>query len=413
MSEKAHLVLVDGTIWSGRPLGARGQRTGEVVFNTSMTGYQEILTDPSYCRQIVVMTAPQIGNTGVNTEDDESGQVWVAGFTVARASLSVSSWRASGSLDDYLESRGIVGITDVDTRALVRHIRDAGAMHGALVSDGTDTEDALVLARSAVDINTLDLVGEVSCAEPYEWVAAAEERWYPLGIRERSEGAAIAPPTTLPNIPANVPPIDVPVDTRLHIVVYDFGIKRNTLRLLAAHGCRVTVVPARTSAETVLELHPDGILLSNGPGDPARLTDIVSIVRSLLGRVPIFGICLGHQILGLALGASAYKLKFGHRGGNQPVRHPAGGRVEISSHNHGFGLDADGLPPDVEVTHTNLNDGCVEGLACPSKRAFSVQYHPEAAPGPHDSTGLFDRFVEVVRAGSPTSHPEIDRMGPE
>lgn len=440
MSEHAHLVLVDGTVWSGRPFGARGRRTGEVVFNTSMTGYQEILTDPSYCRQIVVMTAPQIGNTGVNDEDDESDRVWAAGLVVARASLSVSSWRASGSLDDYLAARGIVGITGVDTRALVRHIRDAGAMHGAIVSDGADAApahvaeahvaEALALANSAVDINTLDLVGEVSCAEPYEWVAAAEARWYPLGIgarvvshHGRSAGStlrepadtpissAIAPPVPSPTSPPSAPPIAPPPSPRPHIVVYDFGVKRNTLRLLAAHGCRVTVVPARTPAAQALALSPDGILLSNGPGDPARLEDIVLIVRDLLGRVPIFGICLGHQLLGLALGASAYKLKFGHRGGNQPVRHPAGGLVEISSHNHGFGLDAAGLPADVEVTRTNLNDGCVEGLACLSRRAFSVQYHPEAAPGPHDSSGLFESFLEMVSEGRPFTPQLTPRPG--
>ena len=371
----AYLALADGRLFPGRPLGARGRRTGEEVFNTSMTGYQEILTDPSYCRQIVVMTAPQIGNTGVNAADDESERVWVAGFVVRRASLTVSNWRAEAGLDAYLAGQGIVGIDGVDTRGLVRHLRDGGAQHGAIVSDGGGAAEALALARSAPDINRMDLVGEVSCAAPYAWTQPADPAWYPLA------DTAAPPPGPAP-----------------HVVVYDFGVKRNTLRLLAARGCRVTVVPARTPAAAVLALQPDGVLLSNGPGDPATLGDVVAELRTLVGQVPLFGICLGHQLLGTALGGRSYKLKFGHRGGNQPVKVPEP-QVAISSQNHGYALDGEGLAADVAVTHLSLNDGSVEGIRSEERRCFSVQYHPEAAPGPHDAADLFDRFVDAARAG--------------
>ena len=385
MSDTAYLALADGSLWPGRPFGARGRRSGEVVFNTSMTGYQEILTDPSYRRQIVVMTAPHIGNTGVNLEDDESERVWVAGFAVRRASLAPSSWRATGSLDGYLGERDIVGIGELDTRALVRHIRSGGAIHGAIVSDGGSAEEALTLAREAPDINAMDLVGEVSCAEPYDWTESVDPAWYPLAGQA---GGGAAASSDAPGTGSRPAP---------HIVVYDFGVKRNTLRLLAARGCRVTVVPARWPADATLALAPDGILLSNGPGDPAMLTDVVANLGQLVGRLPIFGICLGHQLLGSALGGSTYKLKFGHRGGNQPVKGPEP-HVAISSQNHGFALDGAGLADDVEVTHTSLNDGSVEGIRCAARRCFSVQYHPEAAPGPHDATELFDRFLDAVRS---------------
>jgi carbamoyl-phosphate synthase small subunit len=366
----ALLALEDGTTWPGYALGAIGERTGEVVFNTSMTGYQEVLTDPSYYGQIVVMTAPHIGNTGVNFDDEESQRPWLSGFVVRAASPRVSNWRATTSLHDYLAERGVVSMTGVDTRALVRHIREQGAMRAVISSQSPEPERLVAAARSAPSMSGLDLVPHVTCAEPYHWADGNPGEWRAQGAQ--SDGA-------------------------YHVVAYDFGIKRNILRLLAEQGCRVTVVPATTTADEALALKPDGVFLSNGPGDPAAVTYGVEAVRELVGKVPVFGICLGHQILGLALGGSTYKLHFGHRGGNQPVRFSDTGRVEISSHNHGFAVAADSLPPDVEVTHINLNDNCCEGLRAPERRAFSVQYHPEAAPGPHDARYLFGQFVELMR----------------
>jgi len=367
----ALLALADGTLWPGLAFGARGERTGELVFNTSMTGYQEILTDPSYHGQIPIMTQPHIGNTGANGEDDESDRCWVSGFVVRAASPIASNWRAAGTLDAYLAARGVVAMTDADTRALVRHIRTHGALNAALSSVDTDAARLVALARAAPDMNGLDLAREVTCAAAYE-VAAQPD-----------------PQAT---------------HRELHVVAYDFGIKRNILRELARRNCRVTVVPAQTPAADALALHPDGVFLSNGPGDPAAVTYAIEAVQALLGRVPIFGICLGHQILALALGGTTYKLKFGHRGGNQPVQAHRTAAVAISSHNHGFAVCSEGLPPGAVVTHTNLNDGCVEGLAAPDLRAFSVQYHPEAAPGPHDALDLFDEFIDLC-LNAPTSTP--------
>jgi len=369
--DEALLALADGTLWPGFAFGAIGERTGEVVFNTSITGYQEILTDPSYHGQIVVMTQPHIGNYGANPEDDESQRAWVSGFVVREASPLASNWRATQTLDDYLRERQVIGITDVDTRALVRHIRTHGAQNAALSSANTDPEHVIALARSAPDMNGLDLAKEVTCVEMYHWG---------LGI---GDWGLVSNPQSLGPSP--------------HVVAYDYGIKHNILRLLAAHNCRVTVVPAQTPASEVLAMKPDGIFLSNGPGDPAAVTYAIENIKQLLGRVPIFGICLGHQILGLALGGETYKLKFGHRGGNQPVQYLPSGRVEISSHNHGFAVRAESLPAGVEVTHVNLNDHCVEGLRASSLRAFSVQYHPEASPGPHDARYLFEQFVELMK----------------
>ena len=359
----ALLALADGTLWPGEAFGARGERTGELVFNTSMTGYQEVLTDPSYHGQIPVMTQPHIGNYGANAEDDESARCWVSGFVVRSASPNASNWRATQTLDDYLAARDIVGMTEVDTRALVRHLRIYGAMNAALSSLEPEPERLVALARTAPDMNGRDLAREVTCTKPYEFAPAAAGR-------------------------------------QRHVVAYDFGIKRNILRLLGSHGCHVTVVPAQTPAHAVLALQPDGVFLSNGPGDPAAVTYGIQNTRALLGKTPIFGICLGHQILALALGGRTYKLKFGHRGGNQPVQHLPSGAVAISSHNHGFAVAADSLPSSAQVTHLNLNDGCVEGLAAPGLAAFSVQYHPEAAPGPHDALGLFDQFMALMDAAA-------------
>lgn len=381
------LVLEDGTTWPGSGFGAPRETTGEIVFNTGMTGYPEILTDPSYHAQIITMTMPHIGNYGVAPEDLESDRIWAAGLVVRALSPVVSNWRARQTLPEFLSVHGIPGLSGVDTRALVRHIRTHGAMRAALAvaepgAPAPDPERLLALARSARDMNGLDLAGEVTCREPYRWTEA-HDWWRPPGTAVQP-GATVDPPT--------------------HVVAYDFGIKRNILRLLAAHGCEITVVPATTTAAGALALEPDGIFLSNGPGDPAAVTYAVEAVRALLGRKPVFGICLGHQLLALALGAGTYKLKFGHRGSNQPVQVCAGGAVQISSHNHGFAVDAGTLPGEATLTHVNLNDDCCEGLAVPAQAAFSVQYHPESAPGPHDSDALFARFVRLMAAAR--AHPE-------
>jgi carbamoyl-phosphate synthase small subunit len=372
---RALLALEDGSLWPGRGFGASGETTGEIVFNTSLSGYQEILTDPSYHNQIITFTMPHIGNVGVNPEDEESARVWASALVVRSASPVVSSWRAAQSLPAYLTERGIPAMSEVDTRALTRHIRTHGAMRAALSSVDADPARLVGLARSARDMNGLDLVKEVTCAEPYHWYEG--QSWW-----EPGQGVGGSH------------------EERFHVVAYDFGIKQNILRLLAARGCRITVVPAQTTAAEALALNPDGIFLSNGPGDPAAVTYAVDAVRDLLGQKPLFGICLGHQILGLALGARTYKLKFGHRGGNQPVQVTRDAAVQISSHNHGFAVDADSLPEDIEVSHVNLNDGCCEGLAAPHRRAFSVQYHPESSPGPHDSAELFDRFMAMMEGES-------------
>ena len=397
--ESAQLVLEDGTSFRGRAFGARVRGVGEVCFNTGMCGYQEVLTDPSYSGQIVVMTAPQVGNYGVSPFDDESARPHVAGFVVRNLSHE-SHWRSVESLHAYLVRHGIPGLCEIDTRALTRRLRDRGAMRGVLdVTTGTAAATA-ALQRAAQEWEGLegsDLAARVTCRQPYRLEPGAPEG--PAELRYASYDAA---------------PAERPDAAGLHIVVYDFGVKSNILHRLLAHGCHVTVVPASTPADDVLGLRPHGILLSNGPGDPQAVTYAIASVRALLGRVPVFGICLGHQILGLALGGKSYKLKFGHRGVNHPVHDLVTGKVRITTQNHGFAIDPDSLPAgDIEVTELSLNDGTLEGMRHRNLPAFSVQYHPEAAPGPHDNDELFGRFLRSVadHAGVGLALPAIGKRG--
>jgi carbamoyl-phosphate synthase small subunit len=367
---KAILALADGRVFHGQSIGAVGETFGEVVFNTSLSGYQEILTDPSYHGEIVTMTYPQIGNCGINAEDVESSKPHLAGFIVKEICEFPSNWRSELSLNDYLQQNNIVGIQGLDTRALVKHIRDHGAQTGVISTTDLDVASLIEKARKAPGLVGRDLVKEVTTSAPYEWTE---------GLWDLEQGY------TQLNEPASY-----------HVVAYDFGIKRNILRNLVSAGCRVTVVPATTPAAEVLEMKPDGVFLSNGPGDPEPITYAQDNIRQLLGKVPLFGICLGHQLLAIALGGSTYKLKFGHRGGNQPVQQKENGKVEITSQNHGFAVSADSLDQMSEVSHINLNDNTVEGLCHTSFPAFSVQYHPEASPGPHDAHYLFDRFISLM-----------------
>ena len=371
----AVLALENGTWYRGTAAGATGVARGEVVFNTSMTGYQEVLTDPSYTGQIVTMTAPQIGNYGVAAEDVESGGPHVAGFVMRDASSMASNWRAEGTLRDYLTDNGVVAITGIDTRALTRVLRTAGVMRGVIGTGHVDPEELVEEAGRVTPIAGHDLVRTVTCAEPFDWPgdAAGLE---PDGFR--------LPPTRRAGRP-------------LRIAAYDFGLKRNILRRLTAHGCHVRVFPAAASAADLLAIEPDGVFLSNGPGDPSAVPYAVEGARALLeSDVPVFGICLGHQILAQAMGGTTYKLKFGHRGANHPVKQVSTGQVEITSQNHGFSVDPASLPDDVEVTHLNLYDGTVEGLRHVNHPAFCVQYHPEASPGPHDADYLFSLFLDEM-----------------
>ena len=376
----AILALEDGRIFNGRAAGACTRRGGEVVFNTSLTGYQEVFTDPSYAGQIVCLTYPHIGNVGTNLDDQESPRPYIEALVVREFSSLASNWRSSESAQAYLSRHGVPVIWDLDTRALVRHIRRQGALRGMVATDGTPAEQLVAEAGALPAMAGLELAGGVTCQRPYSWSEGSIEftasPWHQAMGEAASQGEV----------------------ERFRVVAYDFGIKQNILRLLVDLNCDVTVVPARTSAEDVLALKPNGVFLSNGPGDPEPVTYGIEAIRKLLGRVPIFGICLGHQLCGLALGGRTYKLKFGHHGSNHPVKNLETGHVEITAQNHGFVVDPDSVPSsEVEITHVNLNDHTNEGMRHRSLPLFSVQYHPEASPGPHDSHYLFQRFTAMMK----------------
>ena len=376
---RAILALEDGRVFNGRSAGARTRRGGEVVFNTSLTGYQEVFTDPSYAGQIVCLTYPHIGNVGANHDDEESGKPYIEALVVREFSALASNWRSTESAQQYLERHGVPVIWDLDTRALVRHLREVGALRGVVATDGTPAEKLVAEARAIPTMAGLELAGRVTCAKKYDWSLGSIDLASPILEKPSGrEGGA-----------------------RRRVVAYDFGIKQNILRLLADRGCEVVVVPAQTSAEDVLALKPHGVFLSNGPGDPEPIGYAIQNIRKLLGRAPIFGICLGHQLCGLALGGRTFKLKFGHHGSNHPVKNLLTEKVEITAQNHGFCVDPDSLPSsDVQITHVNLNDHTNEGMRHRSLPLFSVQYHPEASPGPHDARYLFDDFKALMKAGA-------------
>ncbi len=366
----AVLLLEDGTHFFGRGFGAEGEVFGEIVFNTSLTGYQEILTDPSYSEQVIVMTYPEIGNYGINDHDVESSKPHAKGFVVKEFWNTPSSWRSRGDLGTYLKDHGIVGIEWIDTRAVTKKIRNDGAQRCVISTVDLDIKSLEKKVKEYPSITGRDIVSPVTCEKPYVW----------------NEGTDIWNPH----------PDELKAKAGRRVVVYDYGVKMNILRRLVDLGCSVSVVPSTTSPEEILSMDPDGILLSNGPGDPFPVEYAAENVRSLIGKKPIFGICLGHQVLSLALGAKTFKLKFGHRGGNQPVKNLKTGEVEITSQNHGFAVDADSLGKDVDITHINLNDNTVEGIEHRKHPAFSVQYHPEASPGPHDASYLFNKFIDLM-----------------
>lgn len=376
---RGYLVLEDGTEFEGRLFGTapkldlfdRDRGYGEVIFNTSMTGYQEILTDPSYYGQLVCLTAAHVGNTGMNPQDPESKKIWCSGLIIQSLSESASSWRSTQTLEEALISAEIPGLCEVDTRALTRHLRSGGVLRGVVVTEGQRTQVPDLLKRLP-QFEGRDLIREVTTSEPYHWTERRTELLPTGGPLAENE--------------------------RFRVIALDFGIKWNLLDSLSKMGMDIQVLPATSTSMEILAHQPDGIFLSNGPGDPAAAPYAADTVRAVVGRVPLFGVCMGHQILALAMGAKTYKLKFGHRGGNQPVRDQQTSRIEISSHNHGYSVDDASLPSSIRVTHRNLNDGTIEGIEVIGQRAFSVQYHPEACPGPHDSLGLFERFVDLMRS---------------
>ncbi|KAI3932713.1 hypothetical protein MKW98_012684 [Papaver atlanticum] len=364
------LVLEDGSVWNAKSFGASGTQVGEVVFNTSLTGYQEILTDPSYAGQFVLMTNPHIGNTGINVDDEESQQCFLSGLVVRSLSMSTSNWRCTEHLSDYLAKRNIMGIYDVDTRAITRRLRQDGSLRGVLSTDASKTDKDLLEMSHNWSIVGVDLISGVSCSAPYEWVDKTGSEW------EFNTASGVG--------------------KRFHVVAYDFGIKHNILRRLASAGCKITVVPSTWSASEALKMKPDGVLFSNGPGDPSAVPYAVETVKQIIGKVPVFGICMGHQLLGQALGGKTFKMKFGHHGGNHPVRDIRKNRVEISAQNHNYAVDPDSLPEGAQMTHINLNDKSCAGLAFPALNIMSLQYHPEASPGPHDSDSVFGEFIFMM-----------------
>ena len=370
----ALLALEDGSLFRGVAIGANGQTTGEVVFNTAMTGYQEILTDPSYAQQMVTLTYPHIGNTGTNSEDEEASQIWATGLIIRDLPLLASNFRNTQSLSDYLRARGIVGIADIDTRRLTRILRDKGAQNGCIMAGDIDEEKALAAARAFPGLKGMDLAKVVSTPKTYPWRQGSWQLG--AGFKTYDDSAL-----------------------KFHVVAYDYGVKRNILRMLVDRGCKLTVVPAQTSAADVLALNPDGIFLSNGPGDPEPCDYAIRAIQEFLQTdIPVFGICLGHQLLGLASGAKTLKMKFGHHGANHPVKDIDNGTVMITSQNHGFAVDESTLPATLRVTHTSLFDGSLQGVHRTDRPAFSFQGHPEASPGPHDAASLFDHFIELMQA---------------
>lgn len=374
-TKDARLVLEDGSVWHGTSFGAKGTEVGEVVFNTSITGYQEIMTDPSYKGQFVVFTHPHIGNVGINDDDEESDKCHLGAVIVRDLSIVVSNYRSVMTLDEYCKKHNVLGISGLDTRALTKVLRETGCLNGVVCTDASKSDEELVAMTKNWSIVGQDLLKVVSCSEPYEWKDPTISEWE---FSQQAKEAAVG--------------------KRFKVVAYDFGIKHNILRRLASFGCSITVVPADYPADKVMALNPDGVFFSNGPGDPSAAPYAVENAKAILGKKPVFGICMGHQILGQAFGGKTFKLKFGHHGGNHPIRHTPSGRVEISAQNHNFAVDPDTLPEGVEVTHINLNDGTCAGMVYPAKKAMTIQYHPEASPGPHDADICFQQFYEMMKA---------------